>query len=68
MDEKDLKACPFCGGKAYFRNPVPDGAFDTMIIECKSCGASPYAINVYNGESTDKKRNAIARFWNRREG
>ncbi len=61
-----LKPCPFCGGEAYFRTPVREGAFDIMIVECIKCGASPYGINVYFGESDAKKQEAIAKEWNRR--
>lgn len=62
----DLKPCPFCGGTAYFRNPIPNGTFSTMIVECKRCGASPYAMDVYKGNSIEDKRKAIAAVWNRR--
>lgn len=64
----ELKPCPFCGGEAYFRTPyhVKGTAFDAVSVECRKCGASPYTLQVYEGESDEQKRNAIARFWNRR--
>ena len=67
-DETELKPCPFCGGEAYFRTPQHDrgSAFEIMMVECKRCGASPYAIQVYACENEENKRAAIARLWNRR--
>ena len=49
MPETKLKPCPFCGGKAYYRTPthLKGTAFDVMTVECKQCGASPYAVEVY---------------------
>ena len=64
----ELKNCPFCGGEAYYRKPQRDGAFDVMMVECKRCGASPFAISVYGGEDMEVKHIAIARLWNRRIG
>ena len=64
----DLKPCPFCGGEPYFLKPRHENgtAFDTMMIECKHCGAIPYGVSVYNGEKEEDKKAAIAKFWNRR--
>ena len=49
MSEIRLKPCPFCGGEAYYRTPthLKRTAFDVMMVECKQCGASPYAVEVY---------------------
>lgn len=65
-----LLPCPFCGGEAYYRTPqhVANTAFDRMMVECKRCGASPYSVEVYEGDTVENKREAIARFWNRRDG
>ncbi len=61
-----LERCPFCGGEAYFRTPEHAGTFDVMAVECKRCGASPYAIQVYSGNTIELKPAALAKFWNRR--
>lgn len=64
----DLKPCPFCGGEPYFLKPRHEKgtAFDTMMIECKHCGALPYGVSVYDGKKEEDKKAAIAKFWNRR--
>lgn len=41
-------------------------AFDVMMVECKQCGASPYAVEVYEYDTEENKRKTIAEFWNRR--
>lgn len=63
-----LLPCPFCGGEAYYRTPEhhKGTAFDIMRIECKRCGATPYAIEIYEFNKEEDKRAAIARLWNRR--
>ena len=68
MSNIELKPCPFCGGEAYYRTPthLKGTAFDVMTVECKQCGASPYAVDVYEYDTNENKRNAIAEFWNRR--
>lgn len=69
MPKIELLPCPFCGGEPYFRKPIHEKntAFDTMIVECMECGAAPYAVSVYESDTEQAKREAIARFWNRRE-
>lgn len=64
----DLNPCPFCGGEPYFLKPRHEKgtAFDTMMIECKHCGALPYGVSVYDGKKEEDKKAAIAKFWNRR--
>ena len=64
----ELKPCPFCGGEAYFLTSwhVKNTAFDSIGVECKSCGAQPYQIRVYEGTDLEKKREAAAKKWNRR--
>ena len=53
MSEIRLKPCPFCGGEAYYRTPthLKGTAFDVMMVECKQCGASPYAVEVYENDT-----------------
>ena len=67
-EEIELKPCPFCGGEAYFRTPQHSrgNTFDIMMVECKRCGASPYAVQVNSCNNEENKRAAIARIWNRR--
>lgn len=64
----EIKPCPFCGGEPYFLKPRHEKgtALDTMMIECKHCGALPYGVSVYDGEKEEDKKAAIAKFWNRR--
>lgn len=64
----ELKPCPFCGGEAYFRMPIKEKgtAFCSVSVECKRCGASPFAIMVYEGENDTHKMLAAAKYWNRR--
>ncbi len=64
----ELKPCPFCGGEAYFRNPQKEkgGAMCSVSVECKECGAMPYAILVYEFLSDTEKKEAAAKAWNRR--
>lgn len=56
------------GGEAYYRTPthLKGTAFDVMMVECKQCGASPYAVEVYEYDTEENKRKTIAEFWNRR--
>ncbi len=61
-----LRPCPFCGGDAYFRQVEKAGTFDVMMIECRKCGAVPYAVQVYQFADEKDKRAAIVKLWNRR--
>ena len=64
----ELLPCPFCGGEAYYLTPEKEKgtAFETMRVECRKCGAVPFAISVYEGNTYEQKKQAIARQWNRR--
>lgn len=64
MSNIELKPCPFCGGEAYYRTPthLKGTAFDVVAVECKQCGASPYAVEVYEFDTAENKRKAIAGF------
>lgn len=66
--EIELKPCPFCGGEAYFRTPQKEkgSAMCSVSVECKSCGAMPYAILVYEFLSDTEKKETAAKAWNRR--
>jgi len=66
--EIELKPCPFCGGEAYFRTPQKEKgtAMCSASVECKKCGAMPYAILVYEGLLETEKKEAAAKAWNRR--
>lgn len=61
-----LKSCPFCGGEAYYRVPIVKGCENIMMVECRQCGASPYAVFVSEVLDKDDKKAAIAEKWNRR--
>ena len=61
-----LKPCPFCGGEAYYRVPIVKGCENIMMVECRQCGASPYAVFVSEVLDKDDKKAAIAEKWNRR--
>ena len=67
-NEVELLPCPFCGGEAYYLTPAKEKgtAFETMRVECRKCGAVPFAISVYEGNTYEQKKQAIARQWNRR--
>ena len=62
-----MKECPFCGGEAYNRMPEKSGTSVVMAIECKKCGASPYAVIVPECWDDVDKKKAIAKHWNRRK-
>lgn len=64
----ELLPCPFYGGEAYYRNPIPEksSAFETMIVECRHCGAAPFACSVYSGDTKENKQLKIAELWNTR--
>lgn len=62
-----LKPCPFCGGEAYYRTPIHKGCEVIMMVECKHCGASPYAAYLSDVWGEDKWKEAIAEMWNRRK-
>lgn len=63
----ELKPCPFCGGEPYFRTPLHKRAEYIMMIECKRCGANPYAIFVSEVYDEEYRKEAVAEFWNRRD-
>ena len=70
MSEIKLKPCPFCGGEAYFRKPQKEkgGAFVSVGVECKKCGAYPYSTLCYEFLSESELQEAAAKSWNRRAG
>lgn len=61
-----LRPCPFCGGDAYFMQLERAGTFDVMMIECRKCGAAPYAVQVDQIADEKDKRAALVKLWNRR--
>ncbi|MBU5680114.1 Lar family restriction alleviation protein [Blautia sp. MSJ-9] len=61
-----LLPCPFCGGTAYFKNPVRKGLHKELSVECKRCGAAPYTLEVYGNKSNEEMKTDLAAVWNRR--
>lgn len=60
MKSKDIKPCPFCGGKAIHDHFLEE-YFKIYVIKCKSCDASTtacisrkQAIEAWNRRATDK--------------
>jgi len=56
---KEIKSCPFCGGKGEFRD---EGDWGSMWIECQACGAEGAWVDRHDG---DKEDDAIDK-WNQR--
>ena len=67
MSEK-LLPCPFCGGEAYYRTPhkAKGTAFVVVGVECRKCGAAPFATMTYEGNSREEMNAVAAKHWNRR--
>lgn len=49
MREKELKPCPFCGGKAFLKDGKPKtfGTFEALVI-CTNCSASVVGVSRIN--------------------
>lgn len=63
MDDKDLKACPFCGGMAVFRKTNKRSTRGYAC--CYECGAR--TETKYNDREDDTKWKVYAsNAWNRR--
>lgn len=56
---KEIKNCPFCGGKGELRD---EGDWGTMWIVCESCGAEGGYVDKYDGATEDDAINK----WNNR--
>ena len=71
VDKKtDLKACPFCGGKAILKNlganPITkDPTFYMLECQGAGCGAN-VSFNTRRGDGTTKA--GAVENWNRRTG
>lgn len=66
----ELKACPFCGGKArVFRLGHQRGAaFDDWGVECIKCGAMPKVYSVFQNDDQEAIYEICAKGWNQRAG
>ena len=70
MHEKDIRACPFCGGVSGIRYEQRSGGrgeyYKTAHVECESCGArsKSYVCDGYYGMTTTEQDAIIA--WNKR--
>lgn len=76
----ELKACPFCGGKAVFKTAAPQKTNDSVgyefLIGCYECGATvrdakgtAFLKLQYDGSVTIANSKAVevaAKAWNRR--
>lgn len=74
MREKELKPCPFCGGKAILTDGKPKtfGTFEALVI-CKDCSASVVGVSSINFSTRkfeengyDIAREQAIKAWNRR--
>jgi Lar family restriction alleviation protein len=61
---KELKQCPFCGGKAKKEAKEING-IKAVYVMCNKCGASSGVYRTYNPRVKDEENPAI-RAWNRR--
>jgi hypothetical protein len=65
VDDTKLKRCPICGGEAYIReDDVKGTTFVTVGAECKKCGVKPFAVLIYGGASSARKKAVATRDWN----
>lgn len=51
MDEIKLKPCPFCGGKAVFK----DIDSSCSYVRCEKCGATGKTVKISKKYSSDEK-------------
>lgn len=74
MKEKELKPCPFCGGKAFLKDGKPEtfGTFEALVI-CKNCSASVvgvsrinFATHRFEKNGYDTAQKQAVKAWNRR--
>jgi len=56
---KELKPCPFCGGKAFVRYVMP-----CSTVQCEKCGASTGVFSDWYEEADGRQKAIYA--WNRR--
>lgn len=73
---KELKRCPFCGGRGFAGHRVSPAAEDgerlvEAIVECEVCGAELHSRRACSLRNTERMRTELARIeeiWNIREG
>lgn len=63
MENRELKPCPFCGGKAEI---IVLEKSDASLIKCTTayCGFMRYSFN--NGETDEEVALRLTHAWNRR--
>lgn len=70
MNDKELKPCPFCGGKAVFykgQMKIKGEAMNGLIVKCTKCeGRTRREILDPSVLSSNKKYEEVAKLWNRR--
>jgi hypothetical protein len=63
MEHKELKPCPFCGGKAIIL-VVVEGEQSVITCTTPYCGFSRYSFN--NGDTDENAALRLTIAWNRR--
>ena len=65
MEHKELKPCPFCGGKAEIRFQ-PLYTFEGVRVRCTECSSSSRFISFDCNISKERAINDVIDMWNRR--
>ena len=63
MNNKDLKPCPFCGGRAHIKTKAWDVFTYGAFIECVDCGARTEIVEPSCDYAAVDK---AAELWNKR--
>ena len=73
-DIKELKPCPFCGGKdltitprSGFKRVLKEHGRATISMSCTKCHIDMYEHS-YNGNDFDTKAKILIEKWNERKG
>lgn len=69
-NEKELKECPFCGGKARLYRKFDNSGSRNLngwTIECEKCAAAPYYfLGDFNSDEITLLRQEVIDRWNKR--
>lgn len=67
MSEKELKPCPFCGGKVdYVHTSHRDLMNRSHHYVCRKCKATVFIDTVGKYKSVETTEQEAIKFWNRR--